>query len=110
MAFVNIHGQPIAVPESSEKKAKSTSSKPKLEVYHKGWIVTGHSPEQVADYKAKLPAGEAFNQLIFARRTKFRKVRTKPYESNEAAQQCAKMAEKEGWLNVEVKPQSKGEK
>lgn len=111
MEFRNIHGEVVKVPSDLDKKVKAPP-KPKAagsDVYHKGWLVTGHSPKQVAEYKAGLK-GEEFNLLVFARHTKFKKLRTKPYESSDAANKCAEMAIKEGWLNVEVKPVTKGAK
>lgn len=108
MAFVNIHGQPINVGTTTQKK----ESKPREDTgpQHKGWLVVGHSPTQIEEFKKTLKPNEEFNLLIFARRVKFSKVRSKPYVTNEAAQICASMATKEGWVNVQVQPVLKGVK
>lgn len=88
---------------------------------HKGWRVVGFSPEHIAEAKAdrekdiedalrrnkdypqrpaKVPA--PFDLQSWLMTAKPRPVRSKPYEIPQAAELCKELAEKSGWMKVQV--------
>lgn len=110
MNFVNIHGDPVALNYQPIKR----KTKDQPESYHNGWKVQGIPPgaleaaraQHAADVRyaqatgAKMPKEwDEGNWLMNAKR---RPVRGKPYELEQAARQCAELAEKAGWLRVEL--------
>jgi hypothetical protein len=123
LGFVNIHGQTI-VPPAATKKAAATRKEAPAE-YHKGFRVEGHRPgamEAARDFQISLCAEwealpererprrlseglrppKPWDEAIWRQRTKPKPVRSKPYEVPEAAEKCAEMARKAGWLDVRV--------
>lgn len=86
--------------------------------YHKGWRVVGVKPgvledarrvanEEIARYQAlTVKKGyrkpKPFDEVKFLQTARRSSVRSKPYELEQAARLCKEMAEKEGWLCVEL--------
>lgn len=112
IAFVNIHGQTVDTTKRV-KLEKRTSTAPSE--FHKGYAVQGIEPgvmeEARADYNKKRDSAmheglkdvpEAWSELAWLRKAKFKRVRTKPYELYSAASECKALAEKAGWLHVRV--------
>lgn len=121
MQFVNIHGQPIVGISSASTPAKK-SSRAQADSFHKGWRVVGFSPEQLAeaklDHEKSIAAARAagneppkpWDEALYMRQAKPRKVRSKPYEIHEAALECKALAERGGWKGVIAVPVAKGGK
>lgn len=114
LSYVNINGAPVDT--RPREKAKRTKPEKPAE-FHKGWRVVGIPPGALEDAekkfhadasyaqsksKAKKPA-EPWSAERWLGKARRRAVRAKPYEVPEAAKLCAEMAEKEGWLRVEVR-------
>lgn len=125
MNYVNAYGEPISIGSRQSHIAKP---KPKADApaeFHKGWRVQGHPPgameearaeserltrmwnEQTEQEKAEAirDGGRppvAWNEHLWRTSTKKKPVRSKPYEIAESARQCAEMAKKGGWLDIEV--------
>jgi hypothetical protein len=88
--------------------------------FHKGWRVEGHPPGAMEDAKAQADSAIAlfdrerelgitsgkrpvsWDENYWRNNHKKRPVRAKPYEVPEAAEICADIAKKEGWLDVVV--------
>lgn len=115
LQFVNLRGEPVAL---HAEKAKARAGRTP-EAYHKGWVVVGHAPDQVADarrlYEEEAAAARAkgidrppFDPVANMRAVKTRPVRSKPYELHDAATQCAELARRTGWSSVTVVPKAKG--
>ena len=111
ITFVNIHGQPVST--APVKQARVTRDK--SEKFHKGWRVVGFSPSRIekakADHekeRAKLLSAEKFKDIgpfvleQYMNKSKPRAVRSRPYEIHSSAVLCMQMAQKEGWLRVQV--------
>lgn len=125
--YVNAAGQPVNIAELAQKhkpppKAaasalKRTHERDKAKVSD-GFVVTGYSQEQMqardADYleaKARFDKGELRAKApgtldeFTARwmsKNKPKRARSKPYEIEQAADQCAELMRKAGWLYVRV--------
>jgi hypothetical protein len=105
LTFVNINGDPVSMNLGAVPK------KPRAEKgsYHNGWRVVGIPPGSLEEARRD---HEATNRLAkspkpwdegnWLMNCKKKPVRAKPYEIPEAASQCKAMAEKAGWLRVEV--------
>lgn len=115
--FVNIHGQPVDTTKRVrlEKRDRGAPTE-----YHKGYCVEGIPPgarEEAMEALARLrsmaeSAGgklpEPWNESAWIAKAKARRVRTKPYELCQAAEECKALAEKAGWLRVTIRALSKG--
>ncbi len=116
--FVNIHGQRVdtSVRVPLPKKVSDTPAE-----YHKGYVVEGLPPGSLEEAKVEHERARAvaireaakripeeWNELTWLQRAKAKRVRTKPYELLDAAEQCKALAEKAGWSRVSVRPMSKG--
>lgn len=113
MNFVNINGEPLSVSLMGGIKKKPSAPK-EAKSYHNGWRVQGIPPgaleaakkQYAADLtlaqagKAKPP--KAWDEEAWLMNAKRKPVRPKPYEVPEAAQLCKQLAERDGWLRVEV--------
>lgn len=123
--FVNINGTPIN-PDALKKAApRRAPIKDAPSEYHKGWRVEGHPPGAlelakeaqdnrvrrwlIMDEKQRKEAGltgarepKPFCEKTWRDSTKKKVVRSKPYEVESAAKQCAELAIKSGWLDVVV--------
>lgn len=115
--FVNIHGQTVDT-DKRVKLPKRDSSAPGE--FHKGFAVEGIPPgtlEAAKDAHDKARAGELssgskrvrdeWSEASWLAKAKAKRVRTKPYELHQAALDCKALAEKAGWLRVEVRSLSK---
>lgn len=125
--YVDINGDAWA-PKASVKKPKPPGLKRTNErdkaVVSMGFLVTGRRPEYLAeveaDYKGDLAAYEKdpkthkhpgtpdMHLNRWKRKHKPAKIRTKPFELQEAAQACAELARKAGWVEVSVDEIMKG--
>lgn len=114
--FVNVHGAPVSTAAVPVKRAKREAS----EKFHKGFSVQGVPPGAVEEAETAHrkevediqrhnalggeqfrlpPPWDAERWLNKARR---KKVRSKPYEVPQAAEECKAMAEIAGWRRVVV--------
>lgn len=122
LSFVNIHGQQISELQLGamkaegleiERKRRAANKADQVSV-HKGWRVTGVAPGLLDDARAAherlqamaRKAGgkpiEDFDQVAWQRNAKRSAVRSKPYGLESAAKQCAELAGKAGWLDVQI--------
>jgi len=108
MQFVNIHGAPISVPTGKKPPPKPSGMKP--DTYHKGWLVTGFSPEHLAAAATehRNTSDKPWDEVAYMRNARPKKVRSKPYEVADGAEKCAAMARAAGWKLVQVSPVAKG--
>ena len=113
LSFVNIHGQPVDVTPT----AKAKSSRPQRDEQHKGFLAVGFSPEYLERTRqhhealianAKAAGGvppKPWDEDLFMSSHPPGKVRSKPYELREAAEQACLMAERQaGWKRCRVVP------
>lgn len=111
ITFVNLHGQPVST--APVKRARVTRDK--AETFHKGWRIVGFSLDQIKKAKeihekdrAALLDGSKPKDIgpfvleQYMNKSKPRAVRRKPYEIHSSAVLCMQMAQKEGWLRVQV--------
>lgn len=109
LQFVNYRGEPV--PMHAVAKPKRTAVGPTE--WHKGWRVVGIPPGALEEAKAAHEADAAaarakgkepkvWDEQHWLMNAKKRPVRGKPYEVPEAAAQCKAMAERSGWLAVQV--------
>lgn len=117
--FVNIHGDPV---DTSKRVPIPKKVAEGPEQSHKGFAVEGippgaleaaqelHERERavaIRENSKRIP--DEWNALTWMQtKAKLKRVRTKPYELLEAANQCKELAEKAGWLRVQVRSMSKG--
>lgn len=109
ITYVNIHGQVIN-PEAGAAKAKPRVAATR-DSYHKGFLAVGFSPAQLERAKSeheRQATGKPFIEAAYMAKAKPTKIRSKPYEVAEAAQQAVTMAEKSGWKNCRVLLAAKG--
>lgn len=133
--FVDIHGNPVSI----ERLAAQAKKKPKAaassgpESSHMGWRVVGHPAgaceaahaENVVAWRqwnshdgaargAAIARGERspdmWDETLWRLRTKKRNINGRPYGVPAAAEQCAELARKAGWEDVEVLELRKGAK
>lgn len=114
------------VVDADQFEAMATKKKPRAvslqSSYHKGFRVVGHkagameearqqSEHDHAGYLRLTPAErlqrgmkqpKPWDEESWRRNSKKDSVRSKPYEILEAAEQCAEMARKAGWEDVEI--------
>lgn len=104
--FMTISGRPWAA-KAGLKKAKIANEEPK----HFGWRVVGFSPDMIESGEAYAKAQK--KEFIFekwAKVTKKKAAREKPYEILAAARQCAMLMERAGWVSVEIVEVTRGVK
>lgn len=111
MTYVNYRGEEIGLVHHEVMKK---SKKEQAAEYHNGWRVQGIPPgaleEARADHRRKAllvskhtgNAAKEWDEERWLMNAKRKAVRSKPYEVPEAAQECKALAEKSGWLRVEV--------
>lgn len=116
-------------------KNEPKQSRPKSDApqgYHKGWRVVGHAANQMAHDKAiaeeewsnykrmtvserseRWPGGKGapkqWDEAFWRRTAPMKAVRSKPYEIYEAAQECMRLAAKDGWTELRIDTLAKGE-
>lgn len=120
--LTNVHGSPWkpSLASVTPVKRKPVEAEPK----HNGWKVIGHPPgameearksleaeivvaEREASQKRGITIPKPWDEAAWRMKTKKKPVRSKGYEIPEAAQQCAELAKKAGWLDVQVIEQKK---
>lgn len=113
LEFVNIHGTPIG---AAFLNAPAPKRKPKEqpESFHNGWRVQGIPPGALEEARAEHARATKAAQVNLTKppkewdeanwlmNAKRKAVRSKPYEVVGAARECAALAEKAGWLRVEI--------
>lgn len=131
--FVDINGNPINI---GALTAKSRTKRPKASAMptasHLGWRVVGHPPGACASAQAEiaeawrkwnahtgeqrsaaLKRGERspdmWDETLWRNRTKKRNINGRPYGIPQAADECAELARKAGWEDVQVIELKKGE-
>lgn len=102
LSFVNINGDRVNVLASAKTRANRVASD--AEEFHKGWRVVGIPPGALEEAeKAFEPAdGRKFDRDNWLMNAKQKPVRAKPYGVMAAAETCADMAKRAGWLRVTV--------
>lgn len=128
--YVNLDGFPVHVPDV-RKKVSTAPKRSAPDQFHKGFRVEGHPPgamqaaqasreQAFAEWQALTDdekrkrrfAGmrepKPWDEAVWLAKTKVKPVRSKPYELPAAADECAALAIKAGWLRVLVRPISKG--
>lgn len=107
-----------APPEAKPKKPSKKKDAP--DKFHKGWRVVGvkaeAAEEAAREHAAKAREAErkgkpipAFNLDSWLLKARKKALRSKPYELESAAHECARLAKQAGWLGLEVRAISKGE-
>ena len=122
LEFINCFGNKITEAHlaameaqgAEDARRKRAAAKPKDASYHKGWRVVGIKPgllESARESNERLRAmahkagGKEippFDEAAWLRKQTPKPVRSKPYELQEAALQCAELARKTGWIEVQV--------
>jgi len=114
LQFVNYQGD--ALPNQVALKQYSKAKpRPRVEdkSFHKGWKVTGIPPGALEEARAEAlrlgrieeqngRAAKDFNEANWLQNHRGKAVRSKPYEIESSANECAAMATKAGWLRVRV--------
>lgn len=105
MKFVTINGDPWR-PQASKPQPKARPEPGSDGKFHKGWLVEGIPPGALEAAKAaalKLGNEPWVGDEVWLNAAKPKKVRSKPYSIPQAAQECAALAERAGWLRVRVR-------
>lgn len=121
LEFTNLHGHVISAESLDRRKADAKSeaarkkrATPDMKAFHKGWKVTGIPPgeleaarddnRRVAEMAARSGGAEIkpFDEANWLQNHRGKAVRAKPYEVRSAADDCAALAEKCGWLRVRI--------
>lgn len=104
MNYVNVYGEPISIgSRASHVSKKASKAKSDTEKHHMGWAVTGFSPAQLAEAKAKHERGmKSWDESVYMNGHRPQKARSKPYSIPESAAQCAEMLKGAGWQRVQV--------
>ena len=126
LEFVNIHGDRISDAHITHRKAQAQQDAARKKkavdqkAFHKGWKVTGIPPgaldEARADHRrvaeAMTRSGgkevKPFDEANWIQNCRGKAVRAKPYETQSAADECAALAQKCGWIRVRVEAVSRG--
>lgn len=116
LSYVNIYGRPVSVAPPIEVKKKARAQP---DAYHKGWRVMGIPPgnlekaqqehiKKARDAEKRGKPIADFDQGAWLAKAKKKPVRSKPYEVMTAAMQCKDLAERGGWLALELAEVTKG--
>ncbi|MXN31021.1 hypothetical protein [Delftia sp. CH05] len=116
LSYVNIHGRPVSVAPPPEVKKKARAQP---DAFHKGWRVMGIPPgslgkaqqehiKKARDAEKRGKPIADFDQGAWIAKTRKKPVRSKPYEVMTAAMQCKALAERGGWLALELAEVTKG--
>lgn len=109
LAFVNINGQPVNVQAMAPKKV----SKLQPASFHRGWRVVGVPPGELEEARAahiamqeqRKAAGKEvkpWDEAQWLMNARKKPVRSKPYEVEAAARDCRMLAERAGWLALQL--------
>lgn len=108
LQFVNYRGEPMSPPPLHSLR-QERKEKPVINSFHKGWRVQGIPPgalEKARHRHSMLMSAnrepEPFSEAEWLRNATRKPVRAKPYSIPDAAQACAELASRAGWLRVEV--------
>ena len=120
--YVNYRGERIGLVDHGMRKR----AKPEEESFHKGWRVVGIRPGALQEEEKRHPqliadtvawnervasdksAGRArpvpgpWDPVRWLKETKKTPIRSKPYSLQSAAAECKALAERAGWLAVEI--------
>lgn len=110
--FVNYKGESLPPPASTVPKLVKRRETP--DSFHRGWRVVGIPPGAVEEAeqehsRRQIPLAAAgkeskpFDRGNWIMNAKKKPVRAKPYELPGSAKECAELAEKAGWLAVEIR-------
>lgn len=106
--FVNCYGTPLHICNISRGQ-HFPAQKPKPNSLHKGWKVQGIPPDALEkarhQHSMLMSANrdpKPFDEQEWLRNATRKPVRAKPYSIPDAAQACAELASRAGWLRVEV--------
>ncbi len=119
LQFVNIAGeaisqsQIIAARAAAHQEAARKKKVIEIKSFHKGWKVTGIPPGALEEARAEAlrlgrieeqngRAAKEFNEAHWLSNHKGKAVRSKPYEIESGAAECAALATRGGWLRVRV--------
>lgn len=126
LTFININSQPVEIPVGTKKRAVKRIASVNDEGFHKGWRVVGIPGDALRqaeqDHPRLIADAESWNRRVQQERgigkavsvpgpwdadkwlneAKLRPVRSKPYEILSAANECAELARKAGWLRVSL--------
>lgn len=114
LEFVNYQGDKLPDPVALKKYAARKVVKPEEKSFHKGWKVVGVPPgaleeareahHRLQDMAAKAGGKEIkpFDPAAYLQNHKGKAVRSKPYEIESSAKDCAALAEKNGWTRVRI--------
>lgn len=120
LQFTNIAGEVITESQINARKAiahqEAARKKKTVEVksFHKGWKVVGIPPGELEEARAAnqrvqdmaTRAGgrevKAFDESNWLQNHRGKAVRSKPYETQASAAECAALATKTGWLRVRI--------
>lgn len=130
--YVNANGEPLNIKALEGKHAPMKATKETLKRVDSrsdakvsdGFVVLGYQPEVWADIevyyghavkanenapeKNKHPGTLAEFTQRWMSKNKPKRARTKPYELESAADQCAELCRKAGWMHVRVEELMKG--
>ena len=106
MTYVNLFGEPVDLDKHQPKKKKTLRAKRPT---HNGWMVKGASPEEWHKAMSKKTNGEIQPFYDWARHNNNKKVCLKPFSSLESANECEALAEKSGWMHVQIIELKKGD-
>lgn len=113
LTFVNVLGDVISKETLKPVKKVRKPGRERPAEYHNGWRVQGIPPGVLEEARATYKRESDFarqqgkqpkdwNEENWLMNAKRKPVRSKPYEVPQAAEECKAMAEKAGWLRVEV--------
>lgn len=115
LEFVNYQGTRLPDQVALKKRGvPRKTTKPEEKSFHKGWRVTGIPPgaldeamsdhKRVSDMATKAGGKEIkpFDSALWIQNHRGKPVRSKPYELECAAKECAELAEKCGWTRIQV--------
>lgn len=114
LTFVNYRGEPVSTVATHQRMPRPTAAP---DHFHKGFKVVGFSPARVSDAEREHVAAQAasaqpkpFDLESWMRTHKPSAVRSQPYALKCAAEQCAELARRAGWLDVQINAIERGPK
>lgn len=122
LTFVNLRGETVSLDDlaTRHKPAPKPVKDYLRRVQHRenaqqsdGFVVSGYSPAQIESGKLDHANSDdadtkPWDIEVFMKKNKPKRVRSKPYEIASAADECAELARKAGWLRVGVEEIMKG--
>lgn len=114
LTFVNVNGDVLPDPVALKQHQKAAPRpKPEEKSFHKGWRVMGIPPGAMEEARAEAlrlgrieeqngRVAKEFDEQNWIQNHRGKAVRSKPYEIESSAMECAALAEKAGWLRVRI--------